>query len=109
MEADSELIKILQRVCRSTARKRAISIGGGTYAERWTMASPLPGFPGQPELAHQPDEFISIGHLSKLMAIYADAISSWRIWENDMSKYWPEAGKANTEATCALALQRVQG
>ncbi|MGI6364292.1 MAG: pyruvate kinase alpha/beta domain-containing protein [Bacillota bacterium] len=25
-----------------------------------------------------------------------------------MSKYWPEAGKANTEATCALALQRAQ-
>jgi succinyl-diaminopimelate desuccinylase len=78
VEADSELIKILQRVYEKHTGEEAelISIGGGTYARALDNGVAFgPVFPGQPELAHQPDEFISIGHLSKLMAIYADAIS----------------------------------
>lgn len=77
VDANSELVKILQRVYEKHTGEEAklISIGGGTYARALDNGVAFgPVFPGQPELAHQQDEFISIGHLTKLMEIYADAI-----------------------------------
>lgn len=52
-----------------------IAIGGGTYArlvDKGVAFGPL--FPGQPELAHQKDEYIEIEDLVKSAAIYAKAI-----------------------------------
>ncbi|KXS50318.1 MAG: succinyl-diaminopimelate desuccinylase [Halanaerobium sp. 4-GBenrich] len=52
-----------------------IAIGGGTYArlvDKGVAFGPL--FPGQPELAHQKDEFIEIDDLVRSAAIYAKAI-----------------------------------
>ncbi|PXV69345.1 succinyl-diaminopimelate desuccinylase [Halanaerobium congolense] len=52
-----------------------IAIGGGTYArlvDKGVAFGPL--FPGQPELAHQKDEYIEIDDLVKSAAIYAKAI-----------------------------------
>jgi len=76
--ADSELIRILQWVYEKHTGEDAklISIGGGTYARALDNAVAFgPVFPGQPELAHQKDEYIAISHLVKLMEIYKDAIS----------------------------------
>ncbi len=77
VDAGSELIKILQWVYEKHTGEDAklISIGGGTYARALDNAVAFgPVFPGQPELAHQQDEYISTAHLQKLMEIYADAI-----------------------------------
>ena len=52
-----------------------ITIGGGTYARAMDNAVAFgPMFPGQKELAHQKDEFISIDHLMKIAKIYAYAL-----------------------------------
>ncbi|TDO71619.1 succinyl-diaminopimelate desuccinylase [Halanaerobium saccharolyticum] len=52
-----------------------VAIGGGTYARKVTKGVAFgPLFPGQPELAHQKDEFIRIDDLVKSAAIYAKAI-----------------------------------
>ncbi|ACL69576.1 dipeptidase PepV [Halothermothrix orenii] len=52
-----------------------ITIGGGTYARAVEKAVAFgPIFPGQPELAHQKDEYIDIDDLIKNAKIYANAI-----------------------------------
>lgn len=52
-----------------------ITIGGGTYARAMENAVAFgPMFPGQKEVAHQKDEFISIDHLMKITKIYAHAL-----------------------------------
>ena len=52
-----------------------ITIGGGTYARAMDNAVAFgPVFPGQVELAHQKDEYISIDNLIKLTEIYAHAL-----------------------------------
>lgn len=50
-------------------------IGGGTYARavKNTVAFGA-DFPGEPELAHQKNEYISVSNLIKCARIYADAI-----------------------------------
>lgn len=49
--------------------------GGGTYARAMDNAVAFGGvFPGDPELAHQKNEFISIDNLIKTSQIYASAI-----------------------------------
>jgi len=78
VEAESELVRILQRVYEKHTGEEAtpIAIGGGTYARALDQAVAFgPVFPGQKELAHQPDEYISLAHLQKLLEIYADAIA----------------------------------
>lgn len=78
VSADSELIRILQGVYQQHTGEEAklISIGGGTYARALDKGVAFgPVFPGQTELAHQPDEYISVSHLMKLTEIYADAIA----------------------------------
>ncbi len=52
-----------------------ITTGGGTYARSMKNAVAFgPAFPGQTDVAHQKDEFISIEHLIKITNIYAKAI-----------------------------------
>ncbi|MEG1912821.1 MAG: dipeptidase PepV [Cloacibacillus sp.] len=57
------------------ARPAPISMGGGTYCRFMpdsVSAGPL--FPGQEELAHQPNEFVSLDDLLKSTLIYAEII-----------------------------------
>ena len=52
-----------------------ITIGGGTYARVMKNAVAFgPMFPGQEDVAHQKDEYISIDHLMKITKIYAKAL-----------------------------------
>jgi len=54
---------------------KPITIGGGTYARATKNAVAFgPMFPGQPDVAHQKDEYISIEHLVDLADIYSKAI-----------------------------------
>ncbi len=74
---DHELVRKLMRVYREfTGDDRdAITIGGGTYARAMDNAVAFgPLFPGQPELAHQRDEFIGVEDLIKITKIYANAL-----------------------------------
>lgn len=78
VDGNSELIQILQQVYEKHTGEEAklISIGGGTYARALDNAVAFgPVFPGQTEMAHQPDEYIAISHLVKLAEIYGDAIA----------------------------------
>jgi len=77
IEKDDHLIKSLMKVYRDYTgdQSEPIAIGGGTYArsvEKGVAFGAL--FPGQPELAHQKDEYIGIEELLKNVAIYALAI-----------------------------------
>ena len=57
------------------APANCISIGGGTYCRYVkNTVSFGPVFPGQKELAHQSNEYISLDDLRKIAKIYAQAI-----------------------------------
>lgn len=74
---DHELIQKLMKVYRNFTgdNRDPITIGGGTYARAIDNAVAFgPLFPGQPELAHQKDEFISIDDLMNITKIYANAL-----------------------------------
>ncbi|MGM0420048.1 MAG: dipeptidase PepV [Bacillota bacterium] len=78
VEKEDELVTNLMAVYQAeTGDEDAepIAIGGGTYAravEKGVAFGPL--FPGQPELAHQKDEYIDISDLITNTVIYAGAI-----------------------------------
>lgn len=56
-------------------RARPVSMGGGTYCRFMPNAvSAGPLFPGQPELAHQPNEQVALEDLRKSTYIYAEAL-----------------------------------
>ncbi|MEJ6951677.1 dipeptidase PepV [Natronospora cellulosivora (SeqCode)] len=56
-------------------KSEAVIIGGGTYARAIEKAVAFgPTFPGQEELAHQKDEYISVDDLILITKIYAAAI-----------------------------------
>jgi len=73
------LVKILHDVyIKYTGDKEhdIITIGGGTYARVLKKAVAFgPYFPGQEELAHQPNEFLDIKSMMKAVAIYAESIA----------------------------------
>lgn len=75
---DNFLVKKLMDVYRKQTGDKdsePITIGGGTYARAMDNAVAFgPVFPGQKEVAHQKDEFISIEHLMKITKIYAHAL-----------------------------------
>ena len=75
---DNFLVEKLMKVYRDqTGDKESepITIGGGTYARAMDNAVAFgPAFPGQTDVAHQKDEFISIEHLMKITKIYAAAL-----------------------------------
>ncbi|MDR2295849.1 MAG: dipeptidase PepV [Clostridiales Family XIII bacterium] len=78
LPADDPLVETLMEVYRrhtGDTQSRPIVIGGGTYARAAkNIVAFGPGFPGEPDLAHQKDEFISEENLIRLAKIYADAI-----------------------------------
>lgn len=74
---DHELIQKLMKVYREFTGDNSdpLTIGGGTYARSMENAVAFgPMFPGQPDLAHQKDEYISIQDLIKITKIYANAL-----------------------------------
>ena len=76
--ADHQLVSKLIEVYRSHTgdiESKPLVIGGGTYARYMDNIIAFgPVFPGEEELAHQKDEYISIDNLIKIANIYADAI-----------------------------------
>ena len=75
---DNFLVRKLMEVYKDATGdydSQPITTGGGTYARAMKNAVAFgPMFPGQKELAHQKDEYISIGHLMKITEIYAKAL-----------------------------------
>jgi len=74
---DHELIQKLMKVYREFTgdNSEPVVIGGGTYARSMENAVAFgPLFPGQPELAHQKDEYIATDDLIKITKIYANAL-----------------------------------
>lgn len=75
---DNFLVEKLMKVYKEQTGdldSEPITIGGGTYARAMDNAVAFgPVFPGQVELAHQKDEYISIDNLIKLTEIYAHAL-----------------------------------
>lgn len=77
VEKDRPFIKELQKAYEESTGEPAncISIGGGTYCRYVkNTVSFGPVFPGQKELAHQSNEYISLDDLRKIAKIYAQAI-----------------------------------
>ncbi len=75
---DNFLVEKLMSVYREQTgdiTSEPITIGGGTYARAMENAVAFgPMFPGQDDVAHQKDEYISIEHLMKITKIYAQAL-----------------------------------
>jgi len=75
---DHPLVQKLMKVYKEytkDAESQPIVIGGGTYARALPNAVAFgPLMPGQEELAHQKDEYISIDHLMLITKIYAHAM-----------------------------------
>jgi len=76
---DSEMVQCLLKAYQETSGRKEgpITIGGGTYCR--TMKNFVaygPVFPGQKELAHERDEYISIDDLILCTKIYAQALYS---------------------------------
>lgn len=74
---DHELIKKLQKAYKEETGfdSEPLAIGGGTYAK--TMPNTVafgPAFPGRGDLAHQPNEYISVDDLILSAKIYGRAI-----------------------------------
>ncbi|RHW33251.1 dipeptidase PepV [Lysinibacillus yapensis] len=75
--AEDEFVKTLLNVYRkySNDNSKPLSTGGGTYARTLKKGVAFGMlFPGEPDVAHQADEFVIVDHLVKAAAIYADAI-----------------------------------
>lgn len=75
---DDALIKELHKAYKKYSGDEVseiITIGGGTYARQLKKAVAFgPGFPGDEELAHQPDEYLDIKKMIISIAIYAESI-----------------------------------
>lgn len=77
VQKDAPFIKELQKAYEEYTGEQAncISIGGGTYCRYISNTVSFgPVFPGQKELAHQTDEYISLEDLKSISKIYAQAI-----------------------------------
>ena len=77
VSADSELVRKLLKAYEDVTGEKgyAMAIGGGTYAkclEEGVAFGAL--FPGEPELAHHADEFISLDSLRKNLRIFTYAL-----------------------------------
>lgn len=73
----SELVQGLLDVYHDVTglEKKAIAIGGGTYARTMEMGVAFGAtFPGDPDMAHQADEYIGIETLERNELIFAKAI-----------------------------------
>ncbi|PYZ93812.1 dipeptidase PepV [Salipaludibacillus keqinensis] len=77
MDKDHELVKILSKVYEEETGEQAelLAIGGGTYARALNAGVAFgPLFPGQKDVIHQADEYISIKHLLAMTVIYTRAV-----------------------------------
>lgn len=78
VDKDSFLVEKLMKVYREETGdmdSEPITIGGGTYARAMDNAVAFgPMFPGQEDVVHQKNEYISVDHLMKLAKIYAKAL-----------------------------------
>lgn len=78
VEKDNFLVEKLMKVYKEQTGdedSQPITIGGGTYARAMENAVAFgPMFPGQEDVVHQKDEYISIEHLMKITKIYAHAL-----------------------------------
>lgn len=77
VDASDPLIQKLQMAYEKQTGDKAtlLAIGGGTYArvlDKGVAFGML--FPGEPDVAHQADEFVDVDNLLKAVAIYAEAI-----------------------------------
>lgn len=75
---DNELVRKLMEVYKEESGDmdaKPVVTGGGTYARALDNAVAFgPNFPGEKELAHQKNEFISVENLMKITRIYTKAI-----------------------------------
>lgn len=75
---DNFLVEKLMKVYREQTGdvdSQPITIGGGTYARAMENAVAFgPAFPGQEDVVHQKNEYISIEDLMKITKIYAHAL-----------------------------------
>lgn len=74
---EDELVQTLMNVYQKYSGdfRKPLSTGGGTYArvmKKGVAFGML--FPGEPDIAHQADEFVVVENLVKAAAIYAEAI-----------------------------------
>lgn len=77
VDEKEELIQKLSKVYERNTGEKAelLAIGGGTYARELKNGVAFGMlFPGEPDCAHQADEFVVIENLLKAAGIYADAI-----------------------------------
>ncbi|MDR1020606.1 MAG: dipeptidase PepV [Synergistaceae bacterium] len=75
---DSELVKTLLDAYEAVTGERGepFSIGGGTYCRAMPNAVSFGGlFPGEEELAHQANEYVSLSSLRKMTHVYAEALA----------------------------------
>ena len=76
--ADDPMITTLMEIYKrqtQDAESEPLVIGGGTYARAMKNVIAFGArFPGEPELGHQKNEYISIDSLMKMTRIYAEAI-----------------------------------
>lgn len=76
-EESHPLVKTLQKVYEEQTGNRAelISIGGGTYAKEMPNILAFgPQFPGEPDVIHKPNEYITVENLITNAKIYANAL-----------------------------------
>lgn len=74
---EEDFIKKLQKVYKEKTgnEPKLLAIGGGTYAKAMkNIVAFGPIFPGEPDVIHQPDEYITIENLIKNVQIMASAI-----------------------------------
>jgi succinyl-diaminopimelate desuccinylase len=74
---DDPLVETLMGIYRAHSGDMGgpVVIGGGTYARTAkNLVAFGPVFPGEPELAHQKDEYIDVERFIQLAKIYAEAI-----------------------------------
>lgn len=74
---DDELVASLLEVYRKHTgdMRKPLSTGGGTYARELKKGVAFGMlYPGEPELAHQANEYVDLENLIKATAIYAEAI-----------------------------------
>ena len=77
---DSDFIQTLSSIYEDVTGEPGtpFSIGGGTYARKVPLGVAYGAvFPGEPSVAHQPDERVAIESLVKTMKIYARLYYHW--------------------------------
>ena len=77
LPVDNHLVQVLLQVYREETgdQSKPVATGGRTYA--MTLGNGVafgPGFPGQPETAHQKDEYFAVEDLMTCTRIYAKAL-----------------------------------